>query len=88
MNMILPIALPEVQSSQDLRNIVIQRVGVKSMICRVHVANREGPQPAVAAIGMYGGVQMKGAHMSRVPRGSWRSQEARTGSESLRETVR
>ena len=67
MDMILPTSLPDVQSSQDARNIIIQRVGVKSVTYPVRVAARGGPQASVAVIDMYVGLpaHVKGTHMSR-----------------------
>jgi GTP cyclohydrolase I len=67
MNMILPIALPDVQASQDLRNVAIQRVGVKSVTYPVRVATRDGAQSSVAVIDMYVSLpaHLKGTHMSR-----------------------
>jgi GTP cyclohydrolase I len=59
--------LPDVQASADRRNLVIQRVGVKSLKHPVTVASPRGPQPSVAAVDMYVGLaaDQKGTHMSR-----------------------
>jgi GTP cyclohydrolase I len=59
--------LPDVQSSADLRNIAIQRVGVKAMTLPVTVASPAGPQPSVATVDMYVALpaDKKGTHMSR-----------------------
>jgi GTP cyclohydrolase I len=67
MNMIASAPLPDVQSSEDRRNIAIQRVGVKSVTYPVHVATADGVQPSVAVIDMYVALpaQAKGTHMSR-----------------------
>ena len=67
MTLITAAPLPDVQSSVDSRNIVIQRVGVKSVTYPVLVATQDGPQPSVAVIDM--DVRLpahaKGTHMSR-----------------------
>ena len=62
-----PALLPDVQSSEHSRNIVIQRVGVKSVTYPVRVDTEEGVQPSVAVIDMYAGLpaHAKGTHMSR-----------------------
>jgi GTP cyclohydrolase I len=67
MNMITTQILPDVQSSVDLRNTVIQRVGVKSVTYPVRVATEDGVQSSVATIDMYVGLpaHVKGTHMSR-----------------------
>ena len=67
MNMITTALMPDVQSSEDSRNIVIQRVGVKSVTYPVHVATEDGVQPSVAVIDMYVSLpaHAKGTHMSR-----------------------
>lgn len=59
--------LSDVQSSADRRNVVIQRVGVKSVTHPVLVASRAGTQPSVASIDMYVRLPaaVKGTHMSR-----------------------
>ena len=53
MNAITTTLLPDVQSSEDFRNIVIQRVGVKSVTYPMLVATADGAQPSVAVIDMY-----------------------------------
>ncbi len=67
MDMINPVELPDVQSSEDSRGLVIQRVGVKSVTHPVLVATRNGAQPSVAVIDMYVSLpgDVKGTHMSR-----------------------
>ena len=67
MNMITPSLLPDVQSTEDSRNLVIQRVGVKSVTYPVRVATEDGDQPSVAVIDMYVSLpaHAKGTHMSR-----------------------
>ncbi len=67
MNMVTTSLLPDVQSSADLRNIVIQRVGVKSVTYPVSIATPDGIQPSVAVIDMYVALpaHVKGTHMSR-----------------------
>jgi GTP cyclohydrolase I len=66
MDMVLS-TLPDVQSSTDRRNVVIQRVGIKSVTHPMVVATREGAQPSVAVIDMYVRLpaEVKGTHMSR-----------------------
>lgn len=67
MNMITTVHLPDVQSSEDSRNVVIQRVGVKSVTYPVLVATADGVQPTIATIDMYVRLpaHAKGTHMSR-----------------------
>ena len=67
MNMILPISLPDVQSSADTRCVPIQKVGVKAVTHPMVVATRSGTQPTVATVDMYVGLaaHLKGTHMSR-----------------------
>lgn len=67
MNMIVPIALPDIQASADHRCVPIQKVGVKSVTHPLVVATRSGPQPTVAVIDMYVSLpaHLKGTHMSR-----------------------
>ena len=67
MNMVTTALLPDVQSSKDSRNVVIQRVGVKSVTYPVRVATQDGVQPSVAVIDMYVALpaHAKGTHMSR-----------------------
>lgn len=67
MNMIAKTPLPDVQSSTDTRNMVIQRVGVKSVTYPVRVAAPEGVQSTVAVIDMDVRLpaDVKGTHMSR-----------------------
>lgn len=67
MDMIDPAELPDVQSSEDSRGLVIQRVGVKSVTHPVLVATKDGVQPSVAVIDMYVSLpgDVKGTHMWR-----------------------
>lgn len=60
-------ALPDVQSSADVRHIPIQRVGVKSVSFPVSVKSRDGAQSTVATVNMYVSLPagQKGTHMSR-----------------------
>ncbi len=59
--------LPDVQSFSDQRNMVIQRVGVKSIVHPVMVMTAAGAQPSVATIDMSVRLpaDVKGTHMSR-----------------------
>jgi GTP cyclohydrolase I len=59
--------LPDVQSSADLRQLSIQRVGVRAIRHPVTIASASGPQPSVASIDMFVGLpaDQKGTHMSR-----------------------
>lgn len=59
--------LPDVQSSADVRNLLIQRVGVKSVTYPLRLAMRDGVQPSVAVIDMSVALpaHAKGTHMSR-----------------------
>ncbi|HEX7155931.1 MAG TPA: GTP cyclohydrolase FolE2 [Burkholderiaceae bacterium] len=59
--------LPDIQSAEDLRDVAIQRVGVKSMSYPVMIAAAAGVQPSVASIDMTVGLpaEQKGTHMSR-----------------------
>ena len=67
MNMIATALMPDVQSSGDTRNIVIQRVGVKSVTYPMLLATQAGVQPSVAVVDMYVSLpaHAKGTHMSR-----------------------
>ena len=60
-------ALPDIQSSPDLRRLPIQRVGVRGVRMPMHVQTPQGPQPTVATIEMTVGLSadVKGTHMSR-----------------------
>lgn len=59
--------LPDVQSGADGRNLVIDRVGIKSLTHPVLVASVRGPQPSIASIDMVVALaaDQKGTHMSR-----------------------
>jgi GTP cyclohydrolase I len=63
----LPQGLPDIQASPDVRNIAIQRVGVKSIKHPMMVMTAKGPQATVASIDMTVGLpaDQKGTHMSR-----------------------
>lgn len=61
-------AMPDVQSSEDLRHLAIDRVGIKSIRHPVKVKDRsEGVQHTIANFDMYVGLphNFKGTHMSR-----------------------
>ena len=62
-----PLYLPDVQGSTDVRNVAIQRVGVRSMRHPMQVSSPAGPQPTVAMVDMYVALpaDQKGTHMSR-----------------------
>ncbi len=61
------ITLPDIQSTEDERNIAINRVGVRGVKLPIIVAGREGPQHTVADITMTVALpaSKKGTHMSR-----------------------
>lgn len=67
MNVRDPMYLPDVQGLADVRNVAIQRVGVKSMRHPVQIASPSGPQPTIASVDMYVALpaHQKGTHMSR-----------------------
>jgi len=67
MNVRDPMFLPDVQGGTDIRNVAIQRVGVKSMRHPVQIAAPAGPQPSIATVDMYVALpaHQKGTHMSR-----------------------
>ena len=60
-------AIPDVQSTPDTRNIVIQRVGVKGVRYPITVKTLSGVQPSVGSWNMYVRLaeEQKGTHMSR-----------------------
>lgn len=61
-------AMPDVQSSQDLRNVAIDRVGVKDVTYPIRLKTPDGgEQTTVAKINMYVSLphHQKGTHMSR-----------------------
>ncbi len=62
-----PMFLPDVQSSHDLRNVAIARVGIRSLSYPVQVATAHGSQPSVASVDMFVALpaHIKGTHMSR-----------------------
>jgi GTP cyclohydrolase I len=59
--------LPDIQSVADVRNLAIQRVGVKDITHPITVQTAGGPIATVASIDMYVGLaaDVKGTHMSR-----------------------
>ena len=61
------IFLPDVQASHDERNIVIQKVGIKSVRHPVQIKTKAGSQASVAMIDMTVKLpsDVKGTHMSR-----------------------
>lgn len=67
MSMITNALMPGGQSSENSRNIVIQRVGVKSVTYPMLIATQDGVQPSLAVIDMYVSLpaHAKGTHMSR-----------------------
>jgi GTP cyclohydrolase I len=89
MNVRDPTFLPDVQSSSDLRNVAIQRVGVKSMRHPVQVASPAGPQPSIATVDMYVALpaHQKGTHMSRFIE-VLQSHRAPLSAQSVRELMR
>ena len=62
-----PQGLPDIQASPDVRNVPIQRVGVKSIRHPLLVLTPKGPQPTVADFDMFVALpaDQKGTHMSR-----------------------
>jgi len=61
-------AIPDVQSSQDIRQLAINKVGIKSIRHPVRVQDKNGGiQHTVATFNMYVGLphHFKGTHMSR-----------------------
>ena len=63
-----PLAIPDVQGSEDRRKIAIDKVGIKAIRHPVRVAVRGGGvQHTIATFNMYVGLphQFKGTHMSR-----------------------
>src|SRR6266850_4539105 len=68
MNIRDPLAIPDVQSSEDKRKLAIDQVGIKAIRHPIRVAERSGEvQHTVATFNMYVGLphQFKGTHMSR-----------------------
>jgi len=59
--------LPDIQASEDRRDVPIQRVGIKSVTHPLMVATARGPQPTVATVDMFVALpaHQKGTHMSR-----------------------
>src|SRR5215831_16361497 len=63
-----PLAIPDVQKSEDRRKLAIDQVGIKAIRHPIKVAERSGgAQSTVATFNMYVGLphQFKGTHMSR-----------------------
>ena len=60
-------AIADVQSSKDLRNLPINRVGIKDLRFPIRVRHREGEQATVARMTMtvFLPAEQKGTHMSR-----------------------
>ena len=68
MNIRDPLAIPDVQSSEDRRKLAIDRVGIKTIRHPIRVAERScDVQHTIATFNMYVGLphQFKGTHMSR-----------------------
>ena len=68
MNIRDPLAIPDVQKSEDRRKLAIDQVGIKAIRHPIKVAERSGgAQSTVAVFNMYVGLphQFKGTHMSR-----------------------
>ncbi|HUN91412.1 MAG TPA: GTP cyclohydrolase FolE2 [Burkholderiaceae bacterium] len=67
MNVRDTVFLPDVQSAADVRDVAIQRVGIRSLRLPVTVATPDGPQPSIATVGMFVMLpaDKKGTHMSR-----------------------
>src|SRR6266849_5594360 len=68
MNIRDPLAIPDVQGSEDRRKLAIDQVGIKAIRHPVRVAERSGEvQHTIATFNMYVGLphQFKGTHMSR-----------------------
>src|SRR6266542_3260679 len=68
MNIRDPLAIPDVQSSEDRRKLAIDQVGIKAIRHPVRVAERSGgTQHTIAHFNMYVGLphHFKGTHMSR-----------------------
>ena len=63
-----PVTMPDVQSRDDLRNVAIDKVGVKNVVYPITLRTRDGgTQTTVATINMYVSLphHKKGTHMSR-----------------------
>jgi GTP cyclohydrolase IB len=84
-----PVFLPDVQGGADVRDIAIQRVGVRSLRHPVQVASPVGPQPSVATIDMAVALpaSQKGTHMSRFIE-VLQGHRAPLGVQSMRELMR
>ncbi|MGD9943827.1 MAG: GTP cyclohydrolase FolE2 [Burkholderiaceae bacterium] len=66
-NALLAGAMPDVQGSRDLRELPIQRVGVKGVRYPMRWRSADGEQPTVAQFNLYVALpaDQKGTHMSR-----------------------
>lgn len=62
-----PTPIPDVQSSEDLRQMPIQKVGIRAIRHPIHFVDRGAAQPSVATFAMYVSLpaEQKGTHMSR-----------------------
>ncbi|WP_269533925.1 GTP cyclohydrolase FolE2 [Chitinimonas sp. BJYL2] len=63
-----PASIEDVQSSRDVRNIPISKVGIKSIRHPLNIIDKQGvAQPTVASVDMYVYLpaEFKGTHMSR-----------------------
>ena len=89
MNVRDPTFLPDVQGANDVRNIAIQRVGVKSLRQPVQIASPAGPQPSIALVDMFVALpaHQKGTHMSRFI-DVLQTHRAPLGVQSIRELLR
>src|SRR6266566_8231519 len=68
MNIRDPLAIPDVQSSEDRRKLAIDQVGIKAIRHPVRIMERSGgAQHTIALFNMYVGLphHFKGTHMSR-----------------------
>ncbi|MDR3322842.1 MAG: GTP cyclohydrolase FolE2 [Zoogloeaceae bacterium] len=66
--MTLPPSIPDVQSSEDTRQLAINKVGIKSIRHPIRVSDKNrGVQHTIATFNMYVGLphNFKGTHMSR-----------------------
>jgi GTP cyclohydrolase I len=89
MNVRDPTFLPDVQGASDVRNLAIQRVGVKSIRHPVQIASPAGLQPSIAMVDMYVALpaHQKGTHMSRFI-DVLQNHRAPFGVQSIRELMR
>ena len=89
MNVRDPTYLPDLQGASDVRNVAIQRVGVRSIRHPVQIASPAGPQPSIARVDMYVALpaHQKGTHMSRFVE-VLQNHRAPLGVQSMRELMR